>query len=147
MLRKPIDNKIWKNRKLWAAIFLIVFLTLFKPPIMDTIGQRFRCVYYVITDLQSFQRNLTTPHAGEQVLPSAAQEMLALLRSHQVVSYNLSGKIVNHILLHQRIVEAAWPRRMSPESHHKLILISELDHTSDCKEVERGKEVALVFCH
>jgi len=117
-LRKPIDNKIWKNRKLWAAIFLIVFLTLFKPPIMDTIGQRFRCVYYVITDLQSFQRNLTTPHAGEQVLPSAAQEMLALLRSHQVVSYNLSGKIVNHILLHQRIVEAAWPRRMSPESYH-----------------------------
>jgi len=146
-LRKPIDNKIWKNGKLWATIFLIIFLIVFKPPIVDTIGQRFRCLFHVITDIQSFHRNLITPNTGEHVLPSAVQEMLALLSSHQVVSYNLSRKILNHTLLHQRIVESAWPRKMSPESNNKLILISELDSSPNCKEVERRKEVALVFCH
>lgn len=141
-----IENKIWKSGKIWTAIFLIVFLILFKPPIMNTIGQRFRCVYYVVTDIHSFRRNLTTPHAGEQVLPAAVQEMLTMLRKHQIVSYTLSKKIINQALLHQRIVESAWPRRMSSESKNKLIFISELVNSTDCTEVERGKEVALVFC-
>lgn len=146
-LRDIVNNAVWKNKKLRMILLLVVFLILFKPPIMDTIGQRFRCFFYVVTDIQSFQLNLTTPNTGEYVLPSAVQEMLALLRSHQVVSYNLSGKIINHPLLYQRIVESAWPRRMSPESNYKLIFISELDHSSNCREVERRKEVVLVFCH
>jgi len=72
--------------------------------------------------------------------------MLALLRSHQIISYNISGKIMNDPALHQRIVESAWPRRMSPESNYKFIFISELDNSSNCREIERRKEVALVFC-
>jgi hypothetical protein len=146
-LRDLANINIWKNSKLWAVILLIIFLILFRPPILDTIAQRFRCAFYVATDIQSFQLNLNTPHAGEHVLPSAVQEMLALLRNHQVVSYKISEKIMNDTLLHQRIVESAWPRRMSPESNYKLIFIPELDNSHNCREVERRKEVVLVFCH
>ena len=146
-MRELTHKYILENRKLWAVIPLVVFLILFRPHIMDTIGQRFRCVFYVATDIQSFQLNLTTPHIGEYVLPSTVQEMLALLRSHQVVSYQISEKIMNDPLFHQRIVESAWPRRVSPESNYRLILIPELDNSSNCREVERRKEVVLVFCH
>ncbi len=146
-LRDLTNKNIWINRKLWVLILLVAFLIIFRPPILDTIAQRFRCAIYVATNIQSFQMNANTPHAGEHVLPSAVQEMLALLRSHRVVSYYISGEIMNDPLLHQRIVESAWPRRMAPESKYKFIFIPELDNSSNCREIERRKEVVLVFCH
>lgn len=141
-----INKSVWKSKSLRAIPFLAVFLILIKLPIMDTIGHQFRCVFNVATNFHSFQSNLRTPHAGEQALPSAIQEMLALLRGRQVDSYTISGKIMKDLLLHERIVESAWPRKMSPESNYKLMFIFELDRYSHCREVERRKEVALVFC-
>jgi len=141
-----INKTVWKSKSLRAIPFLAVFLILIKLPIMDTIGHQFRCVGSVATNFHSFQSNLRTPHAGEHTLPSAVQEMLALLRGRQVDSYTISGKIMKDLLLHERIVESAWPRKMSPESNYKLMFISELVRYSHCREVERRKEVALVFC-
>ena len=145
-LRGLTNQATWKNKNLLKIFLLIVFLILFKPPIVETIGKLFRCTFFAITDIRSFQLNLTTPRTGEHILPPAVQEMLALLRRHQIISYNISGKIMNDPTLHQRIVESAWPRRMSPESNYKFIFISELDNSSNCIEIERRKEVALVFC-
>ena len=107
------NKRIWKSRNLWAVILLGVFLIFFRPPVPDSIGQTFRCVFRGVTHLQSFKENLTTPHSGEQILPSSVQEMLALLRKHNLSSYRISRKIKEDWLLHQRIVESAWPRRMS----------------------------------
>ena len=140
------NKRIWKSRKLWAVILLGVFLIFFRPPVPDSIGQSFRCVFRVVTHLQSFKENLTTPYSGEQILPSAVQEMLSLLRKHKLSSYHISRKIKADPLLHQRIVESAWPRRMSPDSHYQFIFISDPDHSRNCREVERRKEVVLVFC-
>jgi len=142
LIKKPA----WKNNILRAAPFLAVFLIFIKLPVMDVTGHQFRCAFNVAADVHSFQSNLRTPHAGEHTLPSAVREMLALLRSRQVDSYDISGKIMNNLLLHERIVESAWPRKMFPESNHKLMFISELDGYAHCKEVDRRKEVALVFC-
>lgn len=141
-----INKSIWKNKSLRVMPFLAVFLILMKLPIMDTVGHHFRCVFNVAANFHSFQSNLAIPHAGEHALPSAIQEMLALLRGRQVDSYSISGKIMNDLLLHERIVESAWPRKMSPDSHYKLMFIFELDRYAHCREIERRKEVALVFC-
>ena len=80
-------------------------------------------------------------------MPPAVQEMLALLKTNKIVSYQISEKIKRDALLHQRIVESAWPRKMSNESNYKLTFICELDKLHNCREIERGKEVVLVFCH
>ena len=145
-LRCIADKQIWKNTKLWAVILLGVFLILYKPSVPEAIGQSFRCVFRAVSDLRSFQQNLTIPHSGEHILPPAVQEMLSLLREHNLSSYQISKKIKADLLVHQRIIESAWPRRLSPESRHQFILISELDHSLNCREVERRKEVVLVFC-
>jgi hypothetical protein len=148
MKLKELSNRaIWKNRKLQALFLLIIFALLFKPPINEAIGRLLGSSFHDLTDFKSFDMNLTTPHIGEHMLPSSVQEMLALLRSHQVDSYQISGKIMKNTLLHQRIVESAWPRKMSAKSNYKIIFISEFDNSSGCREIDRKKEVALVFCY
>lgn len=138
---------IWRNIHVKVALLLIVFFIFFSSAIINTIGQRFRTVYYIAKDMRSFYLHLAIPHAGEQVLPSAVQEMLALLRAHQLNSYRLSEKITKDPLINQRIVESAWPRRMSAESKFKFVFLTELDHSSPCREIDRRKEIALVFCY
>jgi hypothetical protein len=143
-----MDKKIWKNRKLWAVIFISVFLLFYQPRPLKSIRDVFISPFHAVKDIKSFYSNLKTPHAGEYVLPSAVKEMLAFLRAHQLDSYQLSEQIVasKKQLILQRIVESAWPIRVNQKSNYKLILINELDDNSNCQVIERGKEAALVFC-
>jgi hypothetical protein len=115
---------------------------------VEAIGKLLGSTFSAAINFQSFQTNLKTPHAGENILPSAVQEMLAFLRIHQLDSYQISEQIRNekNVLIYQRIVESAWPRRTDLKSNYKLILVNELDDYSDCEVKERGKEAALVFC-
>lgn len=147
--RDLTKNNILKNIKLQAAILLVVFVILYKPPIVEAIGNLFRSTFYAVTDIQSFRVKLKTPHAGEYVLPAAVQEMLALLRTHHLDSYQISAQMekAENGEIYQRIVESAWPRRISPKSNNKFIFISELNDASICVEKHRGKEVALVLCN
>jgi len=148
-MRDKSSRNIKKNKKIWAVILLVVFVILYKPPIVEAIGNLFRSAFYALTDIQPFQLNLKTPHAGEHVLPSAVQEMLTLLRAHHLNDYQISERIriAENGLIHQRIIESAWPIRMNPKSDSKFIFISETDTTTNCMEIERKKEIALVFCN
>ncbi|MFA5323781.1 MAG: hypothetical protein WC373_14010 [Smithella sp.] len=149
MKLKNLTNKnIWTNRTLWVVIIIVVFVCLYKPPIVETIGKLFRHTFSAAINFQSFQSNLKTPHAGEQVLPSAVQEMLSFLRANHLESYQISEEIKTHkyILIRQRIAESAWPARINPKSNDRFILITELDDYPDCEIKGLGKEAALVFC-
>jgi hypothetical protein len=147
-LKSMINKNIWRSRSLWVAVFLFVFVILYKPSIVEAIGNLFRDTFNAIKEIQSFQVNLKTPHSGEHVLPPAVQEMLALLKAHQLDSYQVSEQIIRpeNCQIYQRIVESAWPRRIDPKGNHKFVLISELDNFPNCVIKERKKEVALVFC-
>lgn len=146
--KNSANKNILKNRNLWAAILLILFVCFYKPPIVEAIGKLFVSTFHSAINFQSFQSNLKTPHAGEHILPSAVQEMLGFLRTHQLDSYQLSEQIMDkkNVLIYQRIVESAWPRRTNPQSNYKLILVDELNDYSNCEVKEQGKEAALVFC-
>ena len=148
MNSKTTGKNIWKNRKAWAIIFIAVFLLFYKPRALESVRDVFQYSFRAVTDIQSFNSNLKTPRAGEHVLPSAVREMLAYLRAHQPDSYMLSEQIMagKNILIRQRIIEAAWPVRVTQKSNYKLILIDELDKNSGCRVIERGREAALVFC-
>jgi hypothetical protein len=141
-------RSILKNKNLWEALFLVIFIVLYKPPIFKEIEKLFESVFYVVMDIRSFRSNLATPQAGEHILPPSVQEMLRLLRNQNVAFYRVSERIKSAEggLLYQRIVESAWPRKISPECHHEFVFISELERFPKCKEVGRGKEVALVLC-
>ena len=138
-----------KGKRIWAVILLAVFVALYKPPIVEAIGNLFRSTYYALTDIRSFQLNLKTPHAGEHILPTAVQEMLTLLRTRHIEDYRISEKIAiaENGLVHQRIVESAWPTKLDLRSHNKLLFISEWDASPQGMEIERKKEIILVFCN
>jgi hypothetical protein len=145
---KTTGKNIWKNRKVWAIIFIAVFLLFYKPRTLESVRDVCVSSFRAVTDIRSFNSNLKTPRAGEHVLPSAVREMLAYLRVRQPDSYMLSEQIMTgkNMLIRQRIVESAWPVRVTKKSNYKLILINELDDNSGCRVMERGREAALVFC-
>src|SRR6266568_4667976 len=75
--------------------------------------------------LRSALRNLVTQNSGEEVLPSLVRDMLALLRRHDVQEYAISPEISANLVLHQRVIESAFPKRMVPTAHYLLALAEE----------------------
>lgn len=137
----------WNCRKLGMAIFLAVFVILYRPPIGKSIENLLRSTFHAVRDFLSFQANLATPNSGEQALPAPVREMLALLRSHRLTAYRVSERIMTaeETLIYQRIVESAWPRRIDSTSGHEFRFVSE-PPTPGCEEIERKKEISLVLC-
>ncbi len=145
--REKTHSGRWNFRKLGMAVFLAVFLILYRPPIGKSIENLMRSTFHAVRDFRSFQANLATPNSGEQVLPAPVREMLALLRAHHLTAYRVSERIMTaeETLIYQRIVESAWPRRIDSRSGHEFRFVSE-PPTPGCAEIERKKEISLVLC-
>jgi hypothetical protein len=148
-MRNESNRTAERGKRICAAILLAAFVALYKPPIVEAIGNLFRSTYYALANIRSFQLNLKTPHAGEHILPTAVQEMLILLRTHHIEDYRISEQIAiaENGLVHQRIVESGWPAKLDLRSHNKLLFISEWDASPRCMEIGREKEIILVFCN
>jgi len=73
--------------------------------------------------------------------------MLYLLKKHQLESYQVSEQIrtAGRGFIYQRLVESAWPRKISENSKIKIIFISEMGGLLNHTILERGQEVALVL--
>jgi uncharacterized membrane protein YbhN (UPF0104 family) len=69
--------------------------------------------------------DLVTSNSGEQVLPPLVREMLALLRQRDILEYALSPQIAADLLLNQRIIESAFPRRVVPTAPYLLARVGE----------------------
>ena len=93
----------------------------------------------------AFQANINTPRAGEYVLPTTVQEMLTLLRGHEVERYQLSNSIAADVLSVQQIVVSAWPSRLEPSAKARLVLNAEPE-TPGCTLIDRQADVSLVHC-
>ncbi len=93
-------------------------------------------------------RNLAeavTPLGGERVLPLPVQQMIALLRSHQVERYRASPRIYSDYRYEQRILEGAWPIRRVLEAPWYLALADEV-LPAGCQAVDRREDVILARC-
>jgi hypothetical protein len=93
--------------------------------------------------LRSALRNLVTQNSGEEVLPSLVRDMLALLRRHAIQEYAISPEISVNMVLHGRIIESAFPKRMVPTAHYLLALAEErLPPGCQRLQTEGGVQVA-----
>ncbi len=90
--------------------------------------------------------NLLTPHTGLEVLPVPVQQMLALIDEHEITSYRLSPQMSADYHIVQRIVESAWPLRMSDQALSVFIALDETEDFSACELIDQAEEVALVNC-
>jgi hypothetical protein len=136
------------NEKLFEIGILIIFVIFYRPPILKTVGHLFYATVEVLQNMKEFNRNLNASHAGETILPTSVQEMLSLLRKHDVGSFQITEHIrtSDHGFIYQRLVESAWPRKISETSKIKITFISDIHSLVNCEPLECGREVALVLC-
>jgi len=90
--------------------------------------------------------NLLTPHTGLEVLPEPVQQMLALIEEHKITSYRLSPQMSADYHIVQRIVESAWPLRMSEQATSVFTAIDETGDFPACQVIDQAEEVSLVNC-
>jgi hypothetical protein len=113
-----------------AAIMLLVvtvFASLHVGKDTDAYDESRRSLIALLKgqQLRSALRNLVTQNSGEEVLPSLVRDMLALLRRHAIQEYAISPEISANMVLHQRVIESAFPKRMVPTAHYLLALAEE----------------------
>jgi hypothetical protein len=94
---------------------------------------------------RSMLRDLVTPNSGEYVLPPPVRDMLALLRQREIQEYALSPQISADVLLNQRIIESAFPRRMVPTSPYLLTRVGE-QLPAKCRPMAVEKGIQLAAC-
>lgn len=90
--------------------------------------------------------NLLTPHTGLEVLPEPVQQMLALIDENAITSYRLSPQMSEDYHIVQRIVESAWPIRMTDEASSVFTAIDEIADFNTCEWIDQTEEVTLVNC-
>lgn len=91
-------------------------------------------------------KNLLLPHTGLDVLPEPVLQMLAMIDEHAITSYRLSPKLNADYHIVQRIVESAWPLRMTEQATYVFTAKDETGDFSTCKLIDQAEEVALVNC-
>lgn len=128
------------------ATSCVLILLLLTSPVLQTLTFLWTFNTEVVLRAQSPLSDLFTTGAGQQVLPEQVQQMLGLMDSHQISTYRLSQDLTGDPLTYQRIVESAWPRRLTPSSPYLFLLRSELEVDPTCVRIDQEKEIALVYC-
>ncbi len=90
--------------------------------------------------------NLLLPHTGLEVLPEPVLQMLDMINEHELTNYRLSPKYNENYRIVQRIIESAWPLRMTEQAANVFTMIDETGDFSACKLIDQSEEVALVNC-
>lgn len=101
-----------------------------------------------INQLNNSLTNIFQPNAGqEQVLPFPVQQMLSLMQTYHISSYQISNQMDRDPNIPQRIIESAWPRRMDRKSPYLFCLLEEIKSYPNCTVIDQREAVALVYCH
>ena len=83
------------------VILLLLYLTVFTLPSLDTILELKNSFIKTIEDFNQLKAQVGTALSGEaKVLPTQTIEMLFLLRTYQINEYQLSAKIINDPILY-----------------------------------------------
>lgn len=90
-------------------------------------------------------REASLPRGGELVLPPEVQAMVWMLRSAQVKWFRFSPEIARQGATMQRLVEGAYPIRVSEASPY-LLLFNREPLPVGCSLLARQKGVSLAYC-
>ncbi len=85
------------------------------------------------------------PRGGEQVLPREVQIMVGLLRQFGVDSYRFSAGIAAKGPIMQRLVEGAYPIKVSPASPY-LVMFAGEPLPAGCSRAALQEGVGLAYC-
>lgn len=126
-----------------TALFIIYFNT----PAIDTLIHLHQSNMRTSQNISSTLKLIFSPNTGQEVLPDQVQNMLSLLKTHQLVDYQISSALFSNQRTMQRITESAWPIKMTTSSSFHLITSDEMNKYSSCSVIDQKEDVALVYCH
>ncbi len=112
-----------------------------------TIEKLHKSATSTLKNFETVQAEFSRPHAGLHAIPAQAQEISYLLRAHNIDSYRLSSLLTptGCLLVCQRITESAWPSKKEADASYIFKTYDEFDSASQGVEVDRGKEIVLVY--
>jgi hypothetical protein len=131
-----------------SVIAMLIASMLLFPSSKDTISFLHKTSFNTLCHLSSIQKvkeDLQTPFAGEYVLPSEVQVMIALLRAFRVETFKYSAAIQDNLLFRQRLTEGAYPLRVS-ETSHILVYFQGEPIPGTCKTLAVREGVAIAYC-
>lgn len=124
----------------------VLVIILFKTPILDTWTEIRKTNLLTFQSFKPSIARIFSPNSGRDTLPGDVQQMLSLLQENNITEYRLAISFEKDPLTHQRIIESAWPVKLEARSIYVLLPTSEIANLSDCIEIDRRKDVALVSC-
>lgn len=125
----------------WGLLCLLVAIT------GGPTAERFWTLVRKDVDMiRFFDDDLFAEQAGEQVLSPVVREVLSIVRRRGLVGYGISRGLAADNYTTQRITESVWPARREQNAEFIFYLVGELTDTMDGEVLERGEEVALVYC-
>jgi len=161
LIQYSLGNKFY-------AIFIIVFfiiLIVFRPPFfmliaasvlvialfnttaLDTLMELRQSNLSAVQNPKLPLTNIFSPNSGQEVLPDQVQEMLSLLHTHHIASYQISKPLEQDLRIYQRIIEAAWPIKYDGTSPYLFISLNDVIINPNCDVIDQRKDVALEYCH
>jgi len=129
----------------FIPVWMCLGILLVFSPAIETLVKLKNSTVYALHNFTQLQLKISRPDSGVEVLPSQVQEMLSLLRTHDISKYQLSAQLQQNGRILQRITESAWPIRRESEAVYHLLLICEIEQGNTGIEIDRKKEVALVY--
>jgi len=127
----------------------VLVIVLFHTPTINTLAELKKSNLSTIQDFKLSLTNIFSPNSGQEVLPVQVRQMLSLLQTHHIASYQLSNQLDLNLLIKQRIVESAWPIKMDKRSPYLLGLVEEIKRTPiwrNCAVIDQREDVTLVYC-
>jgi hypothetical protein len=127
-----------------AAVLLLVLIF---TPTLHTWNYLIQSNSRAIHQLERSFTTIFIPNTGQEVLPINVLQILSLLRTDNLASYQLSKQLGQDGTILQRITEAAWPIRTDRKSPNVFCLLEEIKNYPDCDLIDQREAVALVYCH
>lgn len=137
------------SRRGYFALVMVSVLVIvaFYIPVLDTWANLRLSNLNTIQNPKQTLVSIFKPNSGQEVLPPQVQQILSLLETNHITSYQLSDQLSSDPLINQRITEAAWPIKKEPEAYYSLRYLTELIRQPSCVVVDQRKKIALDYCH
>jgi hypothetical protein len=127
----------------WIAVLALAALTVAETPHLGAMRTFAALIYMRTVNWADYERNLTTPGSGLEVLPATITGAAALLRDHHAERYRLGPGLASDPFLMQRIAEVTWPVQMDAQA--KFVLRRESE-PQICMTIATASGVALDRC-
>lgn len=136
-----------RQHRFFILAILILVIIIPNKNILATMSQLRDIDFPTLQHPKAALTNLFTANSGQDVLSGQVQSMLSLLQVNHLENYQLSNTLANDPLVYQRIIEAAWPIKMSLKSKYYFVLIGEINSYPTCTIIDQRKDVALAKCN